>query len=195
MILEQGKYEQPDSGIFIGVVADVVELYGVKTKFGEKNKIRIVWILDKNDKQGKPYRVVFQKNASMHEKSDLYKAVRAILGENPPVKFDTETLIGRANQLFIMKESDPSGKEFANVKGINALPAGTAIPKIPADFVRAKDKQAFVPGQPLNTPAASGPVATPASAPAPVSQPASYQASGQYTPPAPPAAQSTNASF
>lgn len=194
MILEQGKYEQPDSGVFIGIIADVVELYGVKTKFGEKNKVRIVWILDKNDSQGKPYRVVFQKNAVMHEKSDLFKAVRAILGDNPPVTFDTESLIGRANQLFIMKEKDPStGKEFANVKGINALPAGAAVPKVPADFVRAKDKKpAAAPAQ-QNAPATQ-PVATPTqSAPAP--QPASYQATGQYTPPAPPAAQSTNATF
>jgi hypothetical protein len=175
---QNSTFEQPDSGIFIGVIADVVDLYGVKTNFGEKNKVRIVFVLDKNNSQGKPYHQYFSKNASMHEKSDLYKAVRAILGTNPPVVQNTEQLaqllIGKAVQLFIMKEPNAQGKEFSNIKGINALPPGAAIPKIPTDFVRAKDK--------------SVPQAQPAVQPA-----ASF--TGQYTPPAPPAAQTTNASF
>ncbi len=188
MILEQGgNYEKPDSGMFIGIVADVVELYNVPTKFGPKNKVRIVWILDKNDSQGKPYRVVFQKNATMHEKSDLYKAVRAILGTAPPVKFDTEGLIGKANQLMVLKEKDDAGKEFSNVKGISALPIGAVVPKIPAYFVRFKDKKPFVPGQ---VQPGSPVAATPATQP--VVQP---QATGQFTPPPAQAPQSTNATF
>jgi hypothetical protein len=202
---QNSVYEQPDSGIFIGTVADVVELYGIKTKFGDKNKVRIVWILDKNNSQGKPYHAVLQKNATMHEKGDLFKAVRAILGTNPPITQNTEQLasliIGKANQLFIMKEKNEQGKEFSNIKGINALPPGAVVPAIPADFVRAKDKKQFVPGQAVGNTAAPTPFTQPApqstaasfgaSAPAPVA----VQAKAQYTPPPPPAAQSTNATF
>jgi len=193
---QNSTYEQPDSGIFIGVVADVVDLYGIKTKFGEKNKVRIVWILDKNNSQGKPYHAVLQKNGTMHEKGDLFKAVRAILGTNPPVIQNTEQLaellIGKGNQLFIMKEKNEQGKEFSNIKGINSLPPGAVVPKIPIDFVRAKDKKPYVPGQP-GTAATPG---QPAQAP-PQQQPVQQQptATGQYTPPAPTSPQSTNATF
>jgi len=195
---QNSTYEQPDSGIFIGVIADVVDLYGVKTKFGEKNRVRIVWILDKNNSQGKPYHAVLTKNGTMHEKADLFKAVRAILGTNPPIVQNTEALaqllIGKASQLFIMREKNEQGKEFSNIKGINALPPGAVVPKIPTDFVRAKDKKPFVPGDNL---AAAARLQATAGTPAPQAQPVQPAASvaGSYTPPAPPAAQSTNATF
>lgn len=197
---QNSTFEQPDSGIFIGIVADVVDLYGIKTKFGEKNRVRIVWILDKNNSQGKPYHATLTKNASMHENADLFKAVRAILGTNPPVVQNTEQLaqllIGKPSQLFLMKEPNAQGKEFTNVKGISLLPPGAVVPKIPTDFVRAKDKKAFVPGQGGAVAATPFAAAPGQSAPQaqPVAQPAP-QAAGVYTPPAPPAVQTTNATF
>jgi len=164
MILDQGgNWEKPDSGDYIGIIADVVELFGVKTSYGEKNKIRIVWVLDKLDSTGKPLRAMRQVNAVLTEKSDFYKLVTSILGQAPPVRgFDTESLMLRANRLFILKEKT-GDKEFSNVKGVMPLPPGIAVPKIPADFVRAKDRKPFVPNQPGSQ--------APAAAPAPAAQP------------------------
>lgn len=134
-------FEKPDSGVFAGTLADVVDLGIVPTKFGAKAKVRLVWVLDKNDSEGRPFRVIRQVNATMNEKAQLFDVVKSILGTAPPVPYDIEALIGRSNQLVIIKENGPDGKPYVNVKGILPLPAGLAAPKIPADFVRAKDKK------------------------------------------------------
>jgi len=185
MILDQGgNYEKPDTNTYNATIADVVELFGVKTIYGEKNKIRIVWILDKNDSTGKPLRAMRQVNAVLTEKSDFYKIVTAILGQAPPVRgFDTECLIGRANSIFILKEKT-GDKEFSNVKGIMPLAPGVVAPKIPADFTRAKDRKPFVPNQPG---AQAAPAATQA---APVAT-----AAGVGPVPTPAPAQTSNVSF
>lgn len=181
-----GNYEKPDTNTYNATIADVVELFGIQTTYGVKNKIRIVWVLDKPDSTGKPLRAMRQVNAVLTEKSDLYKIVTAILGQAPPARgFETESLIGRANSLFILKEKT-GDKEFSNVKGIMPLPPGVTAPKIPADFVRAKDRKPFVPNQP-----GSQAVATPATAQAaPVAT-----AAGVGPVPTPAPAQSSNVAF
>jgi hypothetical protein len=118
-----------------------VDLGKVHTQFGDKNKIRIIWVLDKSDSGGQPFRVMRQLTASMNEKAALYELVKGILGTAPPVPFDDETLIGRSNQLVVVKEADPkTGKVFANVKVVLPLPAGVIPPQAPQGFVRSKNK-------------------------------------------------------
>ncbi len=141
MIINAGSnkpFEKPDSGMFNGVIADVVDLGIVQTKFGPKPKIRIVWVLGKNDSEGRPFRVIRQVTATMNERGQLFDIVKNVFGTAPPAPFESETLIGRANSLIIIKETQ-GDKTFVNVKGVLAL-QGTA-PTIPADFVRAKDKK------------------------------------------------------
>lgn len=142
MIQDNSKnFEKPGNGTYIGVVADVVDLGMVSTSFGQKPKIRIVWILDKKDAEGNPFRVMSQVTASANEKSALYGIVKGVLGAVPPPPFDAEILIGKSNQLFVVQEPNQDGtKVFANVKVILPLPAGTPAMLIPAGFVRDKDK-------------------------------------------------------
>jgi hypothetical protein len=189
MVLEQGgNFEKPDTGEYIGVIADVVELYNVQTKFKVTNMVRVVWILDKLGKDGSPLRAIRQVNASMNEKSHLFDIARSVLGQPPAVRFNTEELIGRANKLFIQKEiSATNGKEFSNVKAIIPLPYGANVPRIPQNFVRQKDQKPFVPGQPGQPNAQAQPaqpVAQPGQQPYQPAQP-TYQ----YTPAPPPTAQ------
>ena len=81
----------------------------------------------------------------------------------------SNNLIGRNNQLFIVKETTqgPNGeKVYANVKGILPYPAGLAPLAIPAGFTRHKDRDK---GQKTSTvlpsgAAASAPTAAPAAA-------------------------------
>jgi len=135
----QKPFEKPDSGVFAATLADVVDLGLVPTKYGTKAKVRLVWVLGSNDSEGRPFRVMRQFNATLNDRGDLYKAVKDILSTAPPVPYDIETLIGKSNQLVIIKET-VGDKIFVNVKGI--LPLGNlTAPKIPADFVRAKDKK------------------------------------------------------
>jgi len=143
-------YERPTSGAYLGVIADTVDLGVVATKFGNKMKVRIVWLLGKADgsgyavdSEGSPFRVMSELNASLNEKSELFKLVRGVLGTPPPAgPYDVEQLIGKSNQLFIVLEKNADGtKEYANVKGILPLPPGVTPLTVPATFVRHKDKK------------------------------------------------------
>jgi hypothetical protein len=147
MIVTQSskEFESPDTGRFNATLCDVVDLGKQKNAFGEeKVRLRVVWVLDKNDSTGTPFRVQWQVNATVADKpkkSNLYEIAESVLGTAPPVPFDTETLIGRSNELIIVKAPDPkTGKVWANVKAILPLPAGAVPPPIPQGFVRAKDK-------------------------------------------------------
>ena len=145
------QYEKPESGAYNAVLVDTVDLGIIATKFGNKAKVRIVWVLGKLDgsgyavdSEGNPFRVMSELNATTNEKSDLFKLIRGVLGAAPPAgPYDIEQLIGRNNQLFIVKETTqtPNGeKTYANVKGILPYPAGLAPLPIPPNFVRHKDR-------------------------------------------------------
>src|SRR5258708_1271409 len=155
MELNKAKpFEQPDAGMFLGTIIDVVDMPQVQTNYGVKNKVRILWILTKTDNtptldsEGKPHTVAFIKPASMHEKSDLYKLVTMILNTAPPILKNTEELaqllLGRANVLFITKTPNDKrqGEFYANVTGVAPLQSGQLAPKAPQGFQRAKDKPA-----------------------------------------------------
>lgn len=135
-------FEKPDSGLFTGVLADVIDLGNLPTSFGPKPKVRLVWILDAKDKEGNFYRVMTQATASLNEKARLYGIVKDIRdGAAPPVPYDLDLLIGKVNQLVISREKSADGtKEFANVKAIIPAKQGTTF-AVPQGFVRQKDKK------------------------------------------------------
>lgn len=177
------EFEKPDSGQFIGVIADVVDVGIKKGKFGDKNKVRIIWILGKADgsgyavdSEGNPFRVMREVNSSINEKSDLFKIVRDVLGAAPPAgPYDVEQILGRSNLLFVVREKNQAGTdEFANVKGILPLPKGVAPLQVPANFTRRKDRKetGYVSSTPAQAaqpaPAPFTPVAQPVQAAAPV---------------------------
>lgn len=146
MLINQSQkdFELPDSGTFTGVVADVVDLgEKVHPVYGTKKRIRIVWVLDKNDSEGRPFRVMVSANATVADKpkeSTLYTVAKKVLGTVPTIPFETETLIGRSNKLFVEREQDPkTGKWYANVKAILPLDGAPAL-AIPTNFVRDQDK-------------------------------------------------------
>ena len=168
LIIQENKkvFEKPESGAYNAVLVDTVDLGVVSTKFGNKAKVRIVWVLGKIDgsgyavdTEGNPFRVMSELNASVNEKSDLFKLIRGVLGAAPPAgPFDVEQLIGRNNQLFIVREKSQDGtKEYANVKGILPYPAGLAPLPVPQGFVRYKDRDK---GQKASTVLPSGAAAS-----------------------------------
>ena len=151
----QKPFENPPAGQYIGLLADVVDLGLVKTGYKPDGQLqaRLIWLLfgvnaqgqlvAYADKENRQFRVMRQVNQSMNPKSKLFETVSDVLnGEQVPVPFETENLIGRVNLLFVKIEKQVNGtKEFANVKAILPLPANTPIPTIPAGFMRNKDKQ------------------------------------------------------
>lgn len=142
MIIENNAkpFEKPDSGLFLGVLADIVYIKDKPTNFGPKNKSRLIWILDAKDKDGNYYRVMTEATSSLNEKARLYSLVKDIRNGVPaPVPFELDELIGSVNQLVISREKSPDGtKEYANVKAIIPKKADQNF-AIPAGFKRSKD--------------------------------------------------------
>lgn len=139
------KFEKPDAGIFIGTIIDAVFLPNVPSKNSQfpepKDRLRIVWVLDKADSEGRPYRIIEQPpfriadGGNGSKKSRLYEIYEGVFQGQIPVPYESEDLIGRANRLFLAKEG-----EYTNIKGFMPLLPGDVAPKAPADFVREKDK-------------------------------------------------------
>ena len=139
------KFEKPDAGMFLGTIIDVVFLKQVPSKnpkFPEaKDRLRIVWVLDKNDSEGRPYRIIEQPPFRMADgqnntkKSRLYEIYEGVFNGAIPVPYESEDLIGRSNLLFLVKDG-----EYTNIKGFLPVPAGQTPPVAPKDFVRDKDK-------------------------------------------------------
>ncbi len=136
-------FEKPDSGLFLGVLADIVYIKDKPTQYGPKNKSCLVWILNAKDKEGNYYRVRTEATSSLNEKARLYSLAKDIRnGVAPPVPFELDDLIGSVNQLVISREKSADGtKDFANVKAILPAAAGQTF-AIPAGFVRFKDRPA-----------------------------------------------------
>ena len=136
-------YEKPDSGLFLGVLADIVYIKAKPTQYGPRDVARLIWILDAKDKEGNFYRVMSEANQSLNEKARLYTLAKDIRnGVAPPVPFELDELIGSVNQLVITREKSADGtKDFANIKAIIPNTTGKTF-AVPAGFVRDKDKPA-----------------------------------------------------
>ena len=135
-------YEKPDSGLFVGVLADIVYFKDKPTKFGPKNTARLIWVLNAKGKDGNYYHVMTEATQSLNEKARLYTLAKDIRnGTPPPVPFELDELIGSVNGLVITREKSPDGtKDYANVKAIIPNSTGQSF-AVPKDFVRHKDRK------------------------------------------------------
>lgn len=142
------NFERPNTGMYHGVLADIIDLGNVTTVFNGQTKtqpmVRFVWILDKNGKDNKPLQATARFNNNLHENSKLYASVKQILSAAPPLTLNPETLIGSVRKLFIQRDTTGEGaqqKDFANILGISPADPGVVV-NIPTDFVRDKNKPA-----------------------------------------------------
>ncbi len=163
---QQKVFERPVGGAFLGTIIDVVDMPQQPTKYGPKDKVRVLWVLAQIngapylDKEGNSFTIAGFYNATMTDNSNLTKALRQILQAQPPLITNTEDLtrllLGRSNQLFLTQEPDQKDpKQFVTfVAGISQLPPGVVPPQVPAGFVRTVNKpktQAGPQGRPVQT--------------------------------------------
>jgi hypothetical protein len=170
MNIGQGKvFERPNGGSYLGTIIDVVDMPAFPTRYGPKDKVRVLWVLSHIngvaylDSEGAPMTIAGFYNATQTDNSNLTKVLRQILNGQPPLINNTEDLsrllLGRSNQLFLTQEPDQKkvGEFMTLVAGIAPLPplpAGVKPPQVPAGFVRFKDKpktQAGPQSQPVQT--------------------------------------------
>src|SRR6185503_7841215 len=87
-------YEPVSEGVHSAVLADIIDLGKVQTAFGEKDKVRFVWLTDEADENGRTKRISKSYTKSLHEKANLRKDVEKIIGKplGSATSFDVERL-------------------------------------------------------------------------------------------------------
>lgn len=139
---DQKDFELPEDGQYLAVIADVIDLGEVQTGFGVKPKVQIKWLLDAFNSEGFQFQVSAFYTASLHEKANLRKALKSILGADVSGQFDLEELLGVNNQLVIQQNTPAGGeKTYANIVAILKAPKGKRL-AIPDDFQRKSEKDA-----------------------------------------------------
>jgi hypothetical protein len=133
------QYELPDEGEHLAVLADVIDLGEVDTQYGKRDRVRKIWLVDQRDKEGKLIAVAHSYTKSLHEKSSLRKAIKAILGRDPGNSMDLETLLG-TNMRLVIEHREYDDRTFAAIAVMLRPRKGDPVLRVPGDFVRAKDR-------------------------------------------------------
>lgn len=140
-------FERPTEMIQPAVLADIVDKGLVDNKFKpgtKQHKCYFVWILSEEDTEGRNKRVFESFTVSLDEKARLRARIKE-LGVLPEVgqKLNLESLIGTQRTLVLAEEDGKNGgKPFTKVTATMKLQPGQKPVEIPADFIRAKDKDA-----------------------------------------------------
>ena len=143
----QSQYEPPPAGLHQGVCCDVVDLGLVENKkFGKTQPmVRLYWVLDDLNKEGRPHIISQSYTNSLHEKAKLRQHLEAWRGKpftaEELVRFDLEKLLGANCQIQVVHNISSEGRTYANVSAVVALGQRMARMEIPKDYVRHKDRQ------------------------------------------------------
>ena len=160
------EYEKLSEGVHVGVLADIVDLGIQPSQYGDKHKVRFVWLTDEEDSEGYTKRAfetfTLSPQCLTHEKAGLRKRLEPIAKENKIVlptsgKFDLDVFIGVNRQLVIQHNENAKGDVFANVSSTLPLKPGMQKISIPADFKR-KEGAATKSSKPAPKPVTPAPV-------------------------------------
>lgn len=144
MIVSKGTdFEPCPEGVHNAVCVDVVDLGVVDGPFGAKHKCRIVWEVEATMEDGRRFTVGEMYSASLHEKSNLHKHLKAWRGRaftSDELKaFDLEKVVGVPCQL-VVSHRDKDGTIYANVQTVIKAGATKLTPS--GAYQRVKDRPA-----------------------------------------------------
>lgn len=148
------SFKPAPAGLHQAVCVDVVDMgilevsYAGKTK--RQHKVRVVWQIDQDMEDGKPFIVQKRYTLSLHEKANLRKDLESWRGrpftDAELEGFDLEKLLGANCQLNI-QHVQKAGETYANV--ISIVPLGRGMQKMePRDYVRVQDREENAKGDP-----------------------------------------------
>jgi hypothetical protein len=155
MAPESGKqFSKPNTGKYIGTIIDVVDLGLCKPKSNNPafsnepvHRIQVIWVLNTNGTDGKPVEYSeappfkIGEGGGKFKPTRLYQIATGVFGGAIARPFDVESLLGRSNELFIVKTGEGNDAR-SEVAGFLPVPAGVTPPTIPAGFVRKINKPA-----------------------------------------------------
>jgi hypothetical protein len=118
----------------------VVDLGLVDGAFGTKHMIRIDWMLDETDTEGRRFIVRKRYTASLNEKARLRADIETWRGkkltEKDTQSFNLEVLIGKSCQIQVVHNLSADGRTFANVQAVIPLGKGQLALGVDPSFVR-----------------------------------------------------------
>lgn len=152
----QREWTQPPEGLHQSVCADVVDLGLVKTEWGDKPKVRLIFQLGLFTEDGiteqlnhdsdppKRFDVRRDFGLSLSEKSHLRPFLESWRGRKFTKEeldgFDLERLIGVNCQVQIIHNITDQGKTFANIQAAVPLGRGMLKMHVSESYVRVKDR-------------------------------------------------------
>jgi len=147
----EGKdFPQAPEGLHQAVCVDAWDVWTEQRpeEFGGGlvDKTRLVWEIDKTDKENRrPYQVSHLYTASLHEKAKLRQHLESWRGrrftDEERQGFDLENVIGANCQLQIVHRLSRNGKTYSNVQAIVPIGKGMTKMRPSSDFIRRKDRK------------------------------------------------------
>lgn len=140
----ESKFTPAPEGLHQAVCVDVHDLGMVKTAWGDKAKVLLIWQLDALDETGRRFQIRQQYTLSLSEKANLRRDLECWRGrkftDEELQGFDLEKLLGANCQLQVVHNLSDEGRVFANVQAI--VPSHAKLgPKLQSqDYVRLKDR-------------------------------------------------------
>jgi hypothetical protein len=153
--IEPKIFENPDPGEHTAVLADVVDLQTVNTKFGPRKMCKLIFLTDQNGVDGKPLAVHVRLGKTRWKTGKLIEFVRALTGRYVLSQDDwiLDGHIGKCVGLDLVHVQREEAT-FANV--VRVFPLGKTAPrlKLPLDYVRQEDRDTSFAGDQPQPPAA-----------------------------------------
>lgn len=119
---DPSQYPVPDEGLHNAVLVDAVDLGELDTPFGTKQKVSLIFELQSNDEDGKPFIVGKRFTRSLHEKAALRKFLEKWRGEKySPSELqegiNLENFLGLNATLFIV-HNETEERTYANIESV-----------------------------------------------------------------------------
>jgi hypothetical protein len=125
-----GDFTPAPEGLHLAVCVDVVDRGIRETAFGSKPQVMLVWEIAAHTADNRPFTVRKIYTASMHEKSNLHKDLKAWRGRpftaEELAAFDVENVIGTSCQL-LLQHTEKDGSVWANVAAVTKTTPGQKL--------------------------------------------------------------------
>jgi hypothetical protein len=131
-------------GLHRAVCVDWVDLGVIESKFGSREKVRLVWEIDELMEDTKRRFIVSQMyTPSLHEKAKMRHDLESWRGRAFSAEerkgFDLDNLLGAPCQLQVVHNTHDD-KTYANVASVVALGKGMERLLPSGDYIRMKDR-------------------------------------------------------